>query len=470
LQPYIICPDLLVDVSATALVRCFSNTLTLAYSNIGTDSASNAYIEVVIDAFLTVDSTSMPFVQNGNVYTFYVGNIQINQTGTILIYTTVGCNAVLGQTHCVDATIFPNEICIPGGIYNGGEIITQVTCTGLDSIRYQIMNDGDGNMAQPRQYFVIEDQILQNQGGFQLDAGNDTSWVVPAVSGVTYRLEAEQELTHPFPNQIVSDFEFGCDTAGAILNVPINQFPLNDYDGNTDILCLPNVGAFDPNDKQGFPIGYGDQHYINQNQAIEYLIRFQNTGTYFAFNVRVEDEIDTELLDLSTLKILSTSHDYELEIIDGHTLNFLFLNIMLPDSNSNEPESHGFIRFEIKQRMNNLLGSVIENSADIYFDFNEPIVTNTTFHTTIAVTEKLAKFNVFPNPFSEQAIFEIETKENYQDLTLTIYNVMGQAVKTVQSNHNNRIILNRNNLTSGIYFYQIQTENKTLDSGKIIVN
>ena len=122
---------------------------------------------------------------------------------------------------------------------------------------------------------------------------------------------------------------------------------------------------------------------------------------------------------------------------------------------------------------------MIENSAAIYFDFNAPVITNTTFHTvgenfiqvvsTKPIQEKLATVKVFPNPFSEQATFEIETDERYENLTLTIYNVMGQAVKTVQSNGDNRIILDSNGLTSGVYFYQIRSEGLVLDSGKLMV-
>ena len=78
-------------------------------------------------------------------------------------------------------------------------------------------------------------------------------------------------------------------------------------------------------------------------------------------------------------------------------------------------------------------------------------------------------FQGFPNPFSEQATFEIETEEQYQNLTLTIYNVMGQPVKTIKSNGDNRMILDRNGLTSGIYFYQIRSEGLVLDSGKLMV-
>lgn len=97
---------------------------------------------------------------------------------------------------------------------------------------------------------------------------------------------------------------------------------------------------------------------------------------------------------------------------------------MLPDSNTNEPESHGFIRFRIEQRANNPLGAIIENSVDIYFDFNDPIVTNRTSHTvgeyfihavsTTPVEEKLATVKVFPNPFSEQTTFEIKTEKPYK--------------------------------------------------------
>lgn len=37
---------------------------------------------------------------------------------------------------------------------------------------------------------------------------------------------------------------------------------------------MENVGSYDPNDKQGIPLGVLSQHYIPLEQPIEYLIRF----------------------------------------------------------------------------------------------------------------------------------------------------------------------------------------------------
>ena len=46
----------------------------------------------------------------------------------------------------------------------------------------------------------------------------------------------------------------------------------------------------------------------------------------------------------------------------------------------NEPASHGFIQFKIKLKQNTPYWSTIKNTAAIFFDFNEPIFTNTTSH------------------------------------------------------------------------------------------
>jgi hypothetical protein len=479
LRPINTCHDLKVSITIPTLVRCFSNTYTVSYQNLGTQTETGVYVEVELDNFLVVDSTSIPYTSNGNIYTFNIGNLNIGETGEFTIDITVDCNTtILGQAHCVEATIYPNQICLLNSTtWNGATIITNVYCSPNDSVTFELINIGSGDMTQARNYYVIQDQVLPLYGTYYLPQNQDTTFTL-AASGYLYQIQAEQEITHPWGNNNPSAITYGCN-AGNLITNSLNQLSLNDNLNFTDIDCQQNVGSYDPNDKQGFPTGYGTEHYITKSDKIEYLIRFQNTGTYTAFNVRVEDEIDIATLDLSTLQIQGSSHNYELTIEDGNKLVFNFNNIMLPDSNTNEPESHGFIRFKISQKANNAIGTIIENDAAIYFDFNAPIITNTTFHTvgenfiqvvsTKPAKEKLATVKVFPNPFSEQATFEIETEKNYQNMNLVIYNMMGQAVKTISSNGNNRMILNRDNLTSGVYFYQIQAEDLILDSGKLML-
>jgi hypothetical protein len=86
-------------------------------------------------------------------------------------------------------------------------------------------------------------------------------------------------------------------------------------------------------------------------------------------------------LNMETFHLMSTSHPSELQIenIAGkQVLKWHFKNINLPDSTANEPQSHGYIKFKIKHKTGIAEGTVIQNFADIYFDFNEPVRTNTT--------------------------------------------------------------------------------------------
>ncbi|MFM1930723.1 MAG: hypothetical protein RL226_26 [Bacteroidota bacterium] len=151
--------------------------------------------------------------------------------------------------------------------------------------------------------------------------------------------------------------------------------------------------AYDPNDKQVFPNGYGEEHLVLQETELEYLVRFQNTGNAPATNIVIRDTIDVNL-DLTTLQMVANSHSVMITIdSDKRTIEFIFENIMLPDSVSNEPDSHGLISYRIKPLPNLSVGTVIENAAYIYFDNNEAVVTNTTW-TTIHECGNEAEFSI----------------------------------------------------------------------------
>ena len=129
------------------------------------------------------------------------------------------------------------------------------------------------------------------------------------------------------------------------------------------------VGAFDPNDKQV------DKEYPLRGEELTYTIRFQNTGNFPASFISIKDTL-SEHLDLKTLRILAASHEVQLGVIDSSTVDFVFDPIFLPDSISNEPESHGYVVFSIAPKANLPFYTEIDNSAGIYFDFNSPIITN----------------------------------------------------------------------------------------------
>ncbi|MES2430628.1 MAG: hypothetical protein V4556_06790 [Bacteroidota bacterium] len=167
-------------------------------------------------------------------------------------------------------------------------------------------------------------------------------------------------------------------------------------DGNvsdTDVSKAAISGSFDPNDKQATstlsPQEVTDGEYIN------YTIRFQNTGNDTAFNIVIADTLDSQL-QKESFEIISTSHNCNTSLV-GNVLYFEFLNVLLPDSNINEPASHGFVTFRIRAMKSVQINDVIPNKAHIYFDYNAPIVTNvaiTTIYINPPVPVGLKNFSV----------------------------------------------------------------------------
>lgn len=134
------------------------------------------------------------------------------------------------------------------------------------------------------------------------------------------------------------------------------------------------VNSFDPNDKA---VLQGDTILLqNIGEYLNYVVRFQNTGSASAINVRVEDLLESNL-DPSTFELIDLSHSGRVQL-KNNLVEFIFDDINLPDSTADEPNSHGYISFKIKPKSTVAFGNTIKNKASIYFDYNEPIITNTT--------------------------------------------------------------------------------------------
>ncbi|HOZ80180.1 MAG TPA: T9SS type A sorting domain-containing protein [Ferruginibacter sp.] len=151
-------------------------------------------------------------------------------------------------------------------------------------------------------------------------------------------------------------------------------------------------GAFDPNDKQATPQLSPSQ--VANGDYIDYTIRFQNTGTDTAFTVVISDTLSDDL-QANTLQVTASSHNCK-TTVKNNVVFFEFLNILLPDSNINEPNSHGFVSFRIKPQTTVAPNTTIPNKAAIYFDYNAPVITNTAgtlIKDFIVLPLKLISFN-----------------------------------------------------------------------------
>jgi len=149
---------------------------------------------------------------------------------------------------------------------------------------------------------------------------------------------------------------------------------------NSDSLNQILVCAYDPNDKSVNPEGIGYQGYIPKTQELEYLIRFQNTGNATANNVIIRDQLDDNL-NWSTLQPIASSHNMQVCIEQDGKAVFKFENIMLPDSNVDFLGSQGFVKFSIQPDTGLAPLTQIYNTANIYFDYNPAVITNTVLNT-----------------------------------------------------------------------------------------
>ena len=243
-----------------------------------------------------------------------------------------------------------------------------------------------------------------------------------------------------------------------------------------DIDCEEVIGSFDPNDKQVVPRGLTDAHFTPENELMTYKIRFQNVGNDTAFTVFILDTISTHL-DLSTIKTVGNSHAYEFEMLDERIVKWTFPNILLVDSTTNEPESHGFVRYEIEQHADLPKGTMITNDAGIYFDFNAPVITNKVFNTigdttlTLIVSKPKPKYDidVYPNPTSNVVHFDLKQLTlKGEQIRVNIADINGRVLKTkvLDSKGNQDIYVG--DLPYGVYLYSLFLGSKAVN-GKIVV-
>jgi len=213
------------------------------------------------------------------------------------------------------------------------------------------------------------------------------------------------------------------------------------------------TGSFDPNDI----LVSRDTLFtteIPNPPYLDYIIRFQNTGNDTAFNVKVLNPLDTNKLQLNTLEYVASSHPVNMNFIyHERNMEFKFDNILLPDSNVNEPLSHGFIHYRIKPKTSLVLNDSIQNNAAIYFDFNDPVITNTaTTHvvlpTGIASYQSPENIQLFPNPAqSEINLQHITAVEKIQ-----VIDVLGKIVFEKNTNNQQYLKINISQVQNGVYF------------------
>lgn len=377
--------------------------------------------------------TVTPILENPSYFIISPSNVNVDFPSQSSPYTQDFCVTPNGIKHDVEVSIFPINPARPGF-----------------DVKYKIIFKNKGNQTENGTVNLqFDDTVLDLVSvnpTFSTQTLNNLNWIysnlqpfetreiivtfnvnspleTPAVNAGDFLIYTAQ-ITQLGTDEMISDNSFG-----------LKQLVVNSYDPN-DKTCLQ--GNFVGPDKIG--------------EYVHYTIRFENTGTYPAQNIVVKDMIDTSKFDVSTLVPLSASHNFFTRI-SGNKVEFIFENINLPFDDAN---NDGYIAFKIKTKPTLVLGDTFSNSANIYFDYNFPITTNT-YTTTIAALSNPSfeldnYFNLYPNPTSND--LTIHLKQAIEINSIQIYNTIGQLVQ-VQTGNASKVDVS--NLKTGNYFIKINT-------------
>lgn len=390
------------------------------------------------------------FTNNDGNYSFLtqIGNFEITpslENPSYFNFSPISATIPFADNN--DNTVTQNFCITPNGEHSDLEVVIVSIVParpGFDAV-YKIVYKNKGNQTETGYVnFTYNDAVLDfvsssiapnnNGGGFM-------NWIIPNIapfqSGnilVTLNVNSPQET----PSVNIDDvlvfnafIDVSTDDIWADNNFDFNQTVVGSYDPN-DITCLQGNAL--PTTEMG--------------EFLHYNIRFENTGTYAAENIVVKNGIDLTQYNIQSLQVMESSHPMEVKVI-GNIAEFIFQGIDL------DTGGHGNILLKLKSNTT-LSNDLVINSADIFFDYNFPIITNDeqTVFADLSKNDfvKDVSIQVYPNPANDV----INVKADNTINSIQLYDAQGRLLLTKSANENSQV-LDLSSYSSGIYFINIST-------------
>jgi hypothetical protein len=383
------------------------------------------------------DYTVQPFLENPSYFNispnFPSVNIPFIDNGTTTQDFCLTANGIIADAEVVIAPIEPSR-------------------PGFDAV-YQLVYKNKGNQSLSGSIsFEYDDAVLDFVSSTEIPDAQSTGLLTYNFNNLL-----------PFESQAV---EITLNVNDPTETPPINIDDVLDYtssisidqteetpDDNTFDYSEIVVGAYDPNDITCLQGDLAPESLIGD--FLHYMIRFENTGNAPAENVIVTSDISASDYSINSLQVLNASHDMYVQINDG-VIEFVFENIQLAGGGG-----HGNILLKVKTRPDLTITDEVEAQADIYFDFNFPIITNiaNTAFTTLSTNGFIPELNIsiYPNPTS--SVIYIEAESIIQ--SVTVYDIKGRKILD-KENASNQTNLDMSAFNNGIYFMLIETDKGTI--------
>ncbi|MDD2985113.1 T9SS type A sorting domain-containing protein [Flavobacterium sp.] len=259
---------------------------------------------------------------------------------------------------------------------------------------------------------------------------------------------------------------------GAVLTNVASIEPLDNeenIENNTTSLSQVVIGSYDPNDKNESHGGKIEFENFTADDFLYYTIRFENTGTAAAEFIRVEDSLESSL-DETTFEMLNASHSFNVRRT-GNQLVWHFFDINLPPSVENSEIGKGFVQFKIKPKAGFAIGDIIENTAEIYFDYNPAIITNT-MESQFVESLSVAGFSsssvvLYPNPTNDTFYIQLNGADVIK--TIAVYDVVGKRILQKENVNLNSTSVAVSGFNQGIYFVEITTITNAKALKKLVI-
>ncbi|MFD1551776.1 hypothetical protein DNU06_02245 [Putridiphycobacter roseus] len=469
------------NVYVDANADCVYDATEVGVENIMIHCSGIGYAFTDANGYYSFQVPSGTYTISEQVNAYYPLAACQSNTNSVSVTAATGCNTVVNIANDMNiihdlkiVTVNANIPPIPGnnyqqkvivknqgtvtesGVQMGYEQDAQVSFLNSTSLNFVQLN----NIAAPYAYSI--------QSGFPSLSPNASNVMLLNYSAPTN-----------IPLGTVLNFY---DTVANVAPIDVNW--LLDYTpwNNVNTYQPVVIGSYDPNYKEVSPRGQGVEGFVSMDtKEFDYTIHFQNEGTYFAQNISVTDQLDADL-DWTTLKPGYSDYAYTTTVSETGLVTFFFENINLPwKSTYGDALSSGLISYSIQPIAGSPLGTEFTNTADIFFDYNAPITTNTTLNTFMKVTsidavsqtiENEITIDLYPVPAKDLITIRVNNVSQNSTATLSIVNLMGSVVMTEKISLNEgATILNQNvsNLAAGTYLARMQFEDGSAMLKKIVL-
>ena len=474
---------------------CYCTITGTIYNDLNSDCIINTGESGHGGVAVHISGIGFVFTNSNGVYSAKVpsGTYTVSEI-TTPVYTLTSCETnskvvvATASANCVMTVNFANTIAIihdvhvitsnmnqavPGNSYSQKIIVQNDGTVTENSIKFGYEHDGQLSLSNSTGWTFVQQNSVSYPNWYSINSGFPNLSPNAASSSII-----QYNVPTNIPVNTVVNFKDTVAHAGPINTVWLtDNTPWNNVNSSQVVV----VASYDPNYKEVMPKGLtANGNITSKDSILTYVIHFQNTGTYFAQNIVLVDSLDNDL-NMTTLRPGYSEYPYHTTMSDNGVVKFHFDNINLPWQEAyGDMMSSGLVTYSIKMKKNLALGTQITNKAAIYFDYNEPVITNKTLNTLVSATPGtgLAELHsisggeilLFPNPSSGDVTIVFEGKNAAAGL-ISITDISGRQLSsqdiTIEPGTNS--FVNRTSeFQSGIYLVTIKSETETVTKKLVI--